>query len=164
MSESGSDGGSSSQSVVSTLIANDASVGRWMLDPEKSRIEFHVKHFWGAITVHGSFSKLSGEGSISSSRAIIGQLIVDAASLATNNKKRDAHLRSADFFDVDNHPHVVVTVRMASQSIQPRWPARGRSKRLDMSGRSHLRQMCRRSLPRLSPCTLNWQSIAPSLT
>jgi len=92
------------------LIANDASVGRWVLDPESSRVEFHIKHFWGAITVHGSFSKVSGEGSISSSRAITGQLVVDAASLTTKNKKRDAHLRSADFFDVDHHPHVVMTV------------------------------------------------------
>jgi polyisoprenoid-binding protein YceI len=35
---------------------------------------------------------------------------MDAASLSTKNRKRDEHLRSADFFDVENHPNVVVTV------------------------------------------------------
>jgi polyisoprenoid-binding protein YceI len=37
----------------------------------------------------------------------------DATSLTTKNKQRDKHLRSADFFDVENHPMVVLTVTEA---------------------------------------------------
>jgi len=37
----------------------------------------------------------------------------DATSLTTKNKQRDNHLRSADFFDIENHPMVVLTVTEA---------------------------------------------------
>jgi len=40
------------------------------------------------------------------SRTPAVQLTIDAASLDTNNRLRDKHLRAADFFDVENHPHV----------------------------------------------------------
>ena len=37
--------------------------------------------------------------------------MIDASSLTTRDPQRDRHLRSADFFDVDHHPEVTVTVR-----------------------------------------------------
>ena len=39
-----------------------------------------------------------------------GTITVAAGSIDTKNKKRDAHLRSADFFDADNHPGITVSV------------------------------------------------------
>ena len=48
---------------------------------------------------------LDEEGNIS------GELRIDAGSLTTKNAKRDKHLRSADFFDVEHYPTVKVTVR-----------------------------------------------------
>jgi len=39
-------------------------VGRWSLDRPGSSVQFHVKHFWGAITVHGRFETLEGEGRV----------------------------------------------------------------------------------------------------
>jgi polyisoprenoid-binding protein YceI len=82
--------------------------GRWVLDPAASTVEFRVRHFWGAITVRGWFDRLTGEGSVEPGGAISGQLTMDAGSLNTKNSRRDKHLRSADFFDVENHPTVVL--------------------------------------------------------
>jgi polyisoprenoid-binding protein YceI len=88
--------------------------GRWALDPAGSTAEFRVKHFWGAITVRGWFDHMAGEGTIDPSGAVSGQLTMDANSVSTKNSQRDKHLKSADFFDVENHPSVVLTVTEAT--------------------------------------------------
>ena len=74
---------------------------RFTLDPARSSVEFAVKHFWGLITVRGRFDRFAG--SYDGDRI---ELTIDAASLDTGNSSRDKHLRSADFFDTDNHPQV----------------------------------------------------------
>jgi polyisoprenoid-binding protein YceI len=98
---------------VAAPVRDRALAGRWVLDPRASRVEFSVKHFWGAVTVRGWFERLEGEGVVGPDGKISGQLVMDAASLNTKNNKRDQHLRSGDFFDVQNHPRVVVTVSRA---------------------------------------------------
>jgi polyisoprenoid-binding protein YceI len=113
MSQGSDDRRASAQADVAALLADDAAVGRWVLDPAESRVEFHVKHFWGVITVHGSFGQITGEGNLGPDGALTGRLSIDTASLGTKNKKRDQHLRSAEFFDVEHHPHAVVTVSAA---------------------------------------------------
>lgn len=113
VSQSHDDKETSAPADVAALLANDAARGRWVIDPTGSRAEFHVKHFWGAITVHGSLGQITGEGNLGPDSALTGQLSIDAASLNTRNKRLDKHLRSADFFDVENHPQVVVTVTNA---------------------------------------------------
>jgi len=98
---------------MAEMLASPAAGGRWVIDPAGSRALFAVKQFWGAATVHGSLGPLSGEGSVGADGTVTSVLTIDAASLNTNNKVRDAHLRSADFFDVKRHPHLVVTVTAA---------------------------------------------------
>jgi polyisoprenoid-binding protein YceI len=98
---------------VAALVREGALAGRWVLDPRASRVEFSVKHFWGAVTVRGWFGRLEGEGVVGPEGEISGQLVMEAASLNTKNKQRDRHLRSADFFGAADHPRVVVTVRRA---------------------------------------------------
>ncbi len=88
--------------------------GRWVLDPAASTAEFRVRHFWGAVTVRGRFDRMTGEGSVDTAGTISGQLTIDASSLNTKNSQRDKHLRSADFFDVESHPTVVLTVTGAA--------------------------------------------------
>jgi polyisoprenoid-binding protein YceI len=88
----------------------ESAVGHWVLDPATSQAEFHVKHFWGAITVHGRFERISGEGDVGPRGDVSGVLRIDASSLTTEKRQRDVHLRSADFFDVERHPEVTVTV------------------------------------------------------
>jgi polyisoprenoid-binding protein YceI len=95
---------------VEALVREGALVGRWLLDPQASHVEFRVTHFWGAITVRGWFERLEGEGVVGPDGKVTGQLVMDAASLNSKNKQRDRHLRSADFFDAADHPRVVVTV------------------------------------------------------
>lgn len=95
---------------VATLLREATAHGRWQLDPAGSRADFHVKHFWGAITVHGWFERLDGEGEVTAEGGVTGRLTIDAASLQTKNGQRDRHLRSNDFFDVERHPQVTVDV------------------------------------------------------
>jgi polyisoprenoid-binding protein YceI len=97
----------------SELLASGSATGTWTLDAEHSQISFAVKHFWGAITVRGSFEVARGEATVNADGTVTGQLSLDAASLNTKNKKRDEHLRSNDFFNVDTHPEALVTVTSA---------------------------------------------------
>ena len=95
------------------LLENGSIVGTWNLDPQESRIEFAVKHFWGAVNVRGSFTVLRGKAVVGADRTVTGELSADATSLNTKNKKRDEHLRSNDFFDAERHPLVVIAVTAA---------------------------------------------------
>jgi len=103
---------------VAALISGGSAAAHWVLDPAGSSVEFAVRHFWGAITVHGSFGTITGEGTVGQDGTVTGSLNLDAASLSTKNKQRDQHLRSADFFDVEHHPRVVITVTAASPAGQ----------------------------------------------
>jgi polyisoprenoid-binding protein YceI len=85
--------------------------GRWQLDPQRSRVEFRSKHFWGLAAVKGHFDDYQGRLDLSATPAI--ELTIDGASVETGNRKRDRHLRSGDFFDVENHPRV----RFVSDSV-----------------------------------------------
>jgi polyisoprenoid-binding protein YceI len=78
----------------------------WRFDPAYTTVEFSVRNFW--YTVHGRFRTLEGsivlddtDISRSSVRAQI-----NAHSIDTGNKRRDAHLQTADFFDADKFPHI----------------------------------------------------------
>jgi polyisoprenoid-binding protein YceI len=62
---------------------------------------------------------MTGEAAVGPEGAVTGRISFDARSLDTKNKQRDKHLRSADFFDVDKHPRVVLTVT----SARPAGPA-----------------------------------------
>ncbi len=81
---------------------------RWTVDPEKSSVEFAVKTFWGLTTVRGRFERFDGWYDADPDRQTI-ELTIDAGSLNTEHGKRDEHLRSADFFDIAEHPQVRFT-------------------------------------------------------
>jgi polyisoprenoid-binding protein YceI len=81
---------------------------RWVVDPARSTVEFRVGNWWGLTTVVGHFSRFDGSYTVGpGGRAI--ELIVEAESLETGNRRRNKHLRSSDFFDVESHPHVRFT-------------------------------------------------------
>src|SRR3954466_12330666 len=78
--------------------------GSWRLDPTRSSVVFHVRHFYGLMTVKGEFADYDGTLDLAATPAV--ELTIQAASLDTKMAKRDEPLRSEDFFDVNRHPQV----------------------------------------------------------
>ena len=74
----------------------------WQLDPTHSEIGFKVKHLM-ITNIKGEFRNFSAaiDGEEFSKAAI--SAMIDTSSIFTNEDNRDAHLKNADFFDVDNH-------------------------------------------------------------
>ena len=87
--------------------------GRWNLDAAATTIEFRTKAMW-VFSVKGRFRALSGGGTVGDDGSVGGSLTFDAASIDTGNRRRDEHLRSADFFEVETHPTFTFDVSRAS--------------------------------------------------
>lgn len=77
----------------------------WELDPAHTTVEFAVKHMM-FTTVRGRFTDVKGRIEVDEENPDASSVEVEigAASLDTGVEDRDKHLRSADFFDVENHP------------------------------------------------------------
>ncbi|MBM3268723.1 MAG: YceI family protein [Candidatus Sericytochromatia bacterium] len=77
----------------------------WILDAAHSSVGFAVKHLM-VSTVRGQFKTYSATIDLDPADVTRSKVSaeIDAASLDTRDEKRDEHLRSADFFDVANHP------------------------------------------------------------
>ncbi len=78
---------------------------RWSLDCDGSSVDFTARTMWGLLPVHGRFDRFAGSYEVGRNGTTI-ELMIDADSLDTGNAKRDAHLRSSDFFDPNRHPQV----------------------------------------------------------
>ncbi|MDX6313088.1 MAG: hypothetical protein QOF84_796 [Streptomyces sp.] len=92
----------------------DVAPGRWTLDPAGSTVAFEHKSIWGLVNVKGTFTKISGEGEVLPGGSAHGTVTIDTASVDTQHKKRDIHLRSADFLDVDTHQSITFTATSVS--------------------------------------------------
>lgn len=78
----------------------------WQLDPTHTSIGFTVRHMVVA-KVHGRFTRFSGSVALGADGTPLeAQAEIGAASIDTQVSARDDHLRSADFFDVENHPTI----------------------------------------------------------
>jgi polyisoprenoid-binding protein YceI len=97
----------SSLVLAATLFAAAASAqtSTWKIDPVHSGIEFKVRHL-GVSNVHGTFTHPTGmvhldEKDITKSSV---EATIDTTTVTTNEEKRDTHLKSAAFFDVEKQP------------------------------------------------------------
>jgi polyisoprenoid-binding protein YceI len=78
--------------------------GSWRIDPGHTSVEFVGRHFL-LTKVRGRFVTVAGSVVIADDPAdSTVSVAIDMASVASGSEERDAHLRSADFFDVEQHP------------------------------------------------------------
>jgi polyisoprenoid-binding protein YceI len=83
--------------------------GTWTIDPVHSEVSFVVRHMM-VSKVRGRFDKF--EGTIVTAENPLESSVtatVDVSSINTGQEQRDAHIRSADFFDAENHPAMTFT-------------------------------------------------------
>jgi polyisoprenoid-binding protein YceI len=78
---------------------------KWNIDPSHSTAEFTVRHLM-ITNVRGRFGKVEGFVNYDPEKpeATTIEATIDATSIDTRDDKRDAHLKSADFFDVEKNP------------------------------------------------------------
>jgi polyisoprenoid-binding protein YceI len=96
-----------STSLSAALVGGVASASEWTIDGSHTTAGFSVRHMM-LSTVRGAFEKVSGtlqldDKDISKSKL---EVVIDAASINTREPKRDAHLKSPDFFDVAKTPTI----------------------------------------------------------
>ena len=99
-----------------TSAARQTATSTWNIDPAHTTAEFKVKHMMIA-NVKGHFTKVSGvltrdEGNPANSHV---EATIEAGSIHTRDDQRDTHLKSADFFDVENFP----ALYFKSTSVSP---------------------------------------------
>jgi polyisoprenoid-binding protein YceI len=96
-----------------------AEPARWNLDPEHSTIEFRVTHMvvsktTGRFTDYAGFIDMDAEsGTVTAVEATI-----KAGSVNTNHEKRDAHLRNADFLDVEHYPTMTFKLKSYKKTAE----------------------------------------------
>ena len=90
---------------MTTLTVPQAATSTWNIDPVHSVAEFKVKHMM-ISNVKGQFTGVSGKLSLNEEDVTKSRIeaTIDAASINTREAQRDAHLKSADFFDVEKFP------------------------------------------------------------
>ena len=105
--------------IIVLAVSAMASASTWNIDPEHSNVGFKVRHLM-ISNVKGSFEKHSGivdfnDKDITKSKV---EVTIDTSSVNTNVKKRDDHLRSADFFDVAKYPDHDIRIKESGEDRQ----------------------------------------------
>ena len=92
---------------MSTAVQPEPSVTTWQIDPVHSTAQFKVKHLM-ISNVKGEFTSIKGTLQLDSSDVTKSSLevAIEANSINTREPQRDAHLKSADFFDVEKFPNI----------------------------------------------------------
>lgn len=81
---------------------------KWVLDPAHSEVQFKIKHLM-ISTVTGSFKTINANIEANADDFENSQITLetDVNSIDTNNEQRDAHLKTADFFDAENYLKII---------------------------------------------------------
>jgi polyisoprenoid-binding protein YceI len=100
---------------MSAVTTAPATTSTWTIDPAHSSVEFSVRHLM-ISTVKGRFAQVEGTVVLDEANpaASSAEISVDVASIDTREGQRDAHLRSADFFEAEKYP----TITFRSSAVQ----------------------------------------------
>ncbi len=98
------------------MIDATALTGTWTLDPAHTRIGFSARHAM-VTKVRGNFEEFDGTAHVDGANPANShvQVTIQAASINTNNKMRDDHLRTNDFLEVDKYPTITFTSTKVEQ-------------------------------------------------
>jgi len=98
----------------------------WAIDNSHTTLEFSVRHL-GLASVKGTFHSVRGEADIDEQDLTRsrGRVEIDVASIDTRDQGRDNHLRSADFFDVEQFPTASFETRRITQQKGERYEIEG---------------------------------------
>src|SRR3954452_23018933 len=98
---------------MTAATATQLKAGTWAIDPVHSSIAFSVRHLL-VSKVRGHFKTFSGEVVVGEdgSPSVTAEIAID--SIDTGNEQRDAHLKSADYFDAESYP----TATFASTGVR----------------------------------------------
>jgi polyisoprenoid-binding protein YceI len=113
-----SESGQTTSSALQELLRDGKLAGSWTLDAARSQIGLKSKSMWGMMPVKGVFREVTGTGTVSAAGDATGTITVAAKSVDTKNKKRDEHLRSADFFDVAKTPDITFAAERVTPSAE----------------------------------------------
>jgi polyisoprenoid-binding protein YceI len=100
---------------TSSATVSELPQGTWRVDPTSSELVFKARGMFGLAMVSGKFDDFDGELHVDDTGST-GELRIKAKSLDTRNATRDKHLRSPDFFDVEEHDTVTVSLSTIEQS------------------------------------------------
>ena len=100
-----------------TRVVNGSQVpepGTWAIDPSHASFEFVARHLMAKV--RGSFSGVSGVATVAEvPEESTLEIEIDTTTIDTKDPNRDAHLRSNDFFSVEDHP----TISFRSTAVRP---------------------------------------------
>jgi polyisoprenoid-binding protein YceI len=101
-----------STSALASIPGTLARGSSWQIDPAHSHVEFAVRHLM-ISTVKGAFGDVRGTVWVDENdgRAALVDITIQVASIDTRQEQRDAHLRSADFFDAERFPAITFRSR-----------------------------------------------------
>jgi len=123
---------------MSTLTApQTAATTTWNIDPAHAIAEFKVKHMM-ISNVKGHFAKVTGALTLDQADVARSSVaaVIEAASIATRDQQRDAHLQSADFLQVEEFPTLsfkstgITRVRDGELAVAGNLTIRGVTKRV----------------------------------
>ncbi len=98
--------------------------GKWTIDPARTSVEFTTKAMW-VLGVKGTAKVSSGVATVGEDGSLSAELVVDMTSVSTANKKRDAHLQTADFFETVKYPTMTLNVTGATLRSEGKADVRG---------------------------------------